>query len=670
MRRIMFLGLAVWALSACNGGEDFSDATIAGCPIGANCQENASGDVLVSLIGPQVENLGYQCGGSLFKTQPEEETVGGTTVPAYQAVCPNTAQSIEFFIGSGIFEGNRVPLGEFYFPRQLMRDAYQITLADLVESPARRAADDPLVIYPAALVLALDSDPSTDLVEIPDKAHEVIDEDFANVVPEARFSQDDFATFETDWQDYFDELPNVPGLNSLSETSAKEAVQAGNNRSRSGFYVLENGPECAIVSFGCQDRTNEESEYQNIFFSLRVLMLPDGSLLGGGPAARSQQNSSEQTSITNTDFVALKAGSQVNDELFLTDNPADEDARDVGIDGLLNTNNLTSDTRLSGRFLGQTLYNNVDFGNGSDYSLDYANPPHRLKAGEQGRANGDLFIGDTLGNPGGSAEKGFPFRASKTGGKVQAKLDSEILSDLTATNYTVTLKRACLDGESDPSNQCDSIPDPTPSTDENEEIGEGGNYPSCIRALNQPPTNPDDEGPLADTDPCSDGTEVSEERDRVVESSDGSTYDSFCIAISNAPGEEGIITTGARGACPTVADEFPIGFVTRTFADDNRASVVMLLSPGAENVPKIPQFGSEIQGLIDLNQNCHPLLSAQEDKFDLGLRARWLDSYYPSKLDRKFRENDAEPSNDQLEKVQAYQLGAVEFHKDTLSCQP
>ena len=76
MRHLTFIAFTVLALAGCNGGEDFSDATVPGCPLGANCDLNPRGEIFVELQGPRVANLGYSCGNSTGYTRSEEEMVG------------------------------------------------------------------------------------------------------------------------------------------------------------------------------------------------------------------------------------------------------------------------------------------------------------------------------------------------------------------------------------------------------------------------------------------------------------------------------------------------------------------------------------------------------------------------------------------------------------------
>jgi len=133
------MAFAALALAGCNGGEDFSDATVPGCPLGANCDINPRGDSLIELQGPRVANLGYRCGNSNGYTRDEAYTPAGLNieVPAFHALCPANSRSVEFYIGSAIFEGNRVTLGSYQLPQQLRKGTYQLTLADLIESPRR-----------------------------------------------------------------------------------------------------------------------------------------------------------------------------------------------------------------------------------------------------------------------------------------------------------------------------------------------------------------------------------------------------------------------------------------------------------------------------------------------------------------------------------------------------
>ena len=90
MRHLTLMAIAALALAGCNGGEDFSDATVPGCPLGANCDINPRGDSLIELQGPRVANLGYRCGNSNGFTRDEAYTPAGVDieVPAFHALCP------------------------------------------------------------------------------------------------------------------------------------------------------------------------------------------------------------------------------------------------------------------------------------------------------------------------------------------------------------------------------------------------------------------------------------------------------------------------------------------------------------------------------------------------------------------------------------------------------
>lgn len=608
MRHLTLMAFAVLALAGCNGGEDFSDATVPGCPLGANCDLEPRGDSLIELQGPRVANLGYQCGNSTGYTRAEEVTIGDVVVPPFHALCPADSASIEFYIGSGLFEGNKVSFGRYLLPQQLRKGAYQITLADLslddpVTSPKRVAlkadtmdATSP-VLNRSALLHALNSmgnDPKQAIIIPGDPAQKADDGDPNTIIdaqpslaPDRGFSGTDYEAFKAAWQGFIDRVNTESPTDGFDTDTAdyEERLTFGNDRSRAGLYAFEVAGECIILE-GCDFGGDSGS---TVSFTLNALIVPDGSILGGGIGVRASDGTNQIL-----DYLGFDSNAGLSDLLELQNQQ----------DGALTVNLLSrdigdapadnTDGKISGRFLGSSLYAGVEIDGKSDFKLDYPGSSTTLDQKDKGEINGKLL--DENLNP----DSPLPFRATKTG-FVQALPDSDIVLDLAGT-YTMRLMRACVDDDlgNDDAN-CSDIVDPTPGTpDENEEISDsGGNYPQAIG-----------------------GETISRERFRL----DENDVDEFCLVITT----NGLVATGVGGACGT---DYTVGFVTRTFSDPKSANVSLRLAPGLDVAGDIPHFNTTIEGRIDLaTGSCAPMYRLADENFEIGLRARWVEESYLPRL--------------------------------------
>ncbi|MEH6782483.1 MAG: hypothetical protein V7688_01305 [Alcanivorax jadensis] len=635
MRHLTFIAFTVLALAGCNGGEDFSDATVPGCPLGANCDLNPRGEIFVELQGPRVANLGYSCGNSTGYTRSEEEMVGGVEVPAFHALCPANSNSIEFYIGSDLFEGNNVSFGRYLLPQQLRKGTYQVTLADLsldnpITSPRRVALKahsmdaTSSVLNRSALLHALNgmgNNPDQAII-IPGKPAEKADlgdpntilDAQPNLAPDSGFGGTDYDAFKAAWQGFIDRVNTESPTDGFDTdtTNYQARLELGNNRSRAGLYAFEIAGECIILE-GC-DFGGEAGS--TVSFTLNALILPDGGILGGGTGVRA---SNDQDQIL--DYLGFDSNAGLSDLLQLQ-NQQDESlaidllSRDIGDAPADNTQG-----KVSGRFLGSSLYAGVEIDGRSDFKLDFPGSATTLAPDDKGEIEGKL-LNENL-----DPESPLPFRATKTG-FVQALPDSAIISDLAGT-YTIRLMRACVDDDlgNDDAN-CSDIVDPTPDTpDVNEEISNsGGNYPELIG-----------------------GETITRERFRV----DENDVDEFCLSISSS----GLVATGVGGACGT---DYAVGFVTRTFSDPKSANVSLRLAPGLDVAANAPHFNATIEGRIDLEVGgCAPMYRLSDENFEIGLRARWVEDSYLPRLVLADLGDDRTNAEDR--RVASLVSGAVQF---------
>jgi len=640
MRFLFVLTTLSLALAGCNGGEDFSDATVPGCPAGAGCDPSSRGDVLIELAGPHVSNLGYTCTGTnvvFFTSATDQQSVDSdgnvVTVPAFNALCPDGAQGVEFLIGNALFEGNYLSLGSIEFPSQEAYTRYAVTVADLKNSPFREPASDAQSRNVAALIQGLDVDPATpDVVEIPNAAHEVYDND-----PETYEQPIDtavYADFRSDWDPFFvavnaqltsgslagmDPDPNVP--------LAK--VERANGYTAAGNYSFRS---CLIIT--CRDDNPSSSASEDIVtinlpgrltndtaLGQPPLILPNGKVMGLGLAARGS---------TQADFkqelVAFTASTAVNEKLQF------ENASVVSIEPGGDT-----DLAVQGRFLNKIVYNNFLPENGvgkTDIELNYPSQASSLASNDEGNLTGTL-VGDAVDLPLSGELEAAP----------QTEPDETVIDDLAlAGPFTVRLMRACL-SQDDPAD-CTEIA----NLDIEAAEDGSGNYRAEINAKSVT-----DEQPRADYY----GSAV------------------FCLDVISdiSSPDYGVVMAGpADGTCPTsAANSWAVGFVTRTLTDSNSANISLLLAPDAAQPDVTANFGVTIEGRVDLDDACTPMYRTGDDNFDAGLRALWVDGYYPYIQQKEWiaalsPPASGEPDNtvndlpeDQQEMLVAISQGAVQF---------
>ena len=634
MRHLTLMAFAALALAGCNGGEDFSDATVPGCPLGANCDINPRGDSLIELQGPRVANLGYRCGNSNGYTRDEAYTPAGLNieVPAFHALCPANSRSVEFYIGSAIFEGNRVTLGSYQLPQQLRKGTYQLTLADLIESPRRTEVQDGAAgtaspaLNRSALLHALNqqgNNPDAKII-IPGEQDLPADSGDPNTILDAQpelaagngFDYSDFDEFKSAWQGFIDRVNTETPIDGFAnDTGAYEdRLVEGNNRTRAGLYAFEIAGECIILD-GCDFGGVDGS---TVSFTLNALVLPDGDILGGGLGVRASEGGDEVL-----DYLGFRSTAGLSALLELQNQ--DDDSLSVNLlsAGIGDAPANNTDAQVAGRFLGSSLYAGVEIDGNSDFKLDFPSADTSLQEQEKGRTTEKLLDAQLTGQP-------LPFRATKTGFvQAQPVVATELVGD-----YTIRLMRACVDddlGDDDDTGVCMDIVDPNEDTDENEEISNsGGNYPETLG-----------------------GETVTRERVRMDENDIGE----FCLRIN----ADGLVTTGAGGAC---GNAYGVGLVTRSFDDPKSANLSIRLAPGMDLRADTPHFNATIEGRADLTadaNNCAPLYRLSDENFDIGLRARWVEeTFLPRIVLAGFGD---EPSDPEARRFNSLRSGAVQFFK-------
>ncbi|MCK0152568.1 hypothetical protein MWU49_02530 [Alcanivorax sp. S6407] len=650
--RVLFALIALpLALVGCNGGEDFSDATVPGCPAGAPCDTSVRGEVFVELTGPKISNVGYKCSGSevVFFTSDQERTTTDTdgevvVIPPYTALCPAASQEIEFFLGNGLFEGNKITLGSFLFPQQIRKDSFQVTVADLILPPSRSSLDNS-VLFRSALLQALDNDGDPDNeVSIQGRTpneeelgtgvdiNEVIDNN-AGLIPSQPFDgYPDFAAFKLAWEDLLAAVDTAligaskPVVENFDpDTSAYEVriLQAA-DRSRAGLYILESAGEC-LVAEECDFTAQDGSRFT---MAMRGLVLPSGKVLAGGQLFRSIDSTTEEL-----DFVGLQSTASVSDTLFLVNSDFMSESVQLTGAGIGEATPSVTDAQLQGRILGQTFYTGVTIGAGSDFDLDYPTTNYTIKSNEKGELAGTL-LGRAVPRPDDddpeTIESPMPVRGTKTG-EVEVSLDLTLLAAAEG-DYRISLMRACVGEGDDGNGECSAIPNPTL------EVGE--NYPDSI-------TRGD--------------TTVEIETERVREDEHDTPIRDFCLSIDGA----GLITTGDNGACGTAHQ---VGMVTRTLPDSNSVNVFLRLAPGLDVRGVAPHYNVEIQGRIDFDDACAPMYRLGDANFDDKIRAGWVDLQFLPAIQRSNWSSQDNPTDLERLVFASLQSGAVQFAQD--GCPP
>ena len=151
----------------------------------------------------------------------------------------------------------------------------------------------------------------------------------------------------------------------------------------------------------------------------------------------------------------------------------------------------------------------------------------------------------------------------------------------------------------------------------------------------------------------------------------------FCLDVISdiSSPDYGVIMAGpADGSCPdSAANSWAVGFVTRTLTDSNSANISLLLAPDAAQPDVTANFGVTIEGRVDLDDACTPMYRTGDNNFDEGLRALWVDGYYPyiqqkewvaalpAPADPDETNNLSDLTEDEQEMLVAISQGAVQF---------
>lgn len=670
MRFLFVLTTLSLALAGCNGGEDFSDATVPGCPAGAGCNPSSRGDVLVELAGPHVSNLGYTCTGTnvvFFTSDTDQQSVDSdgnvVTVPAFGALCPSGSQGVEFFIGNALFEGNYISVGSLVFPAKELAADYKITVSDLVSSPRREPASvTDQVRNVAAFIQGLDANPAEEsFVKIPAEAHDIADDLGADAVSalNGTFTETDYLAFQDTWEDYFlavdDAAAGGPFMLNPFPNIPLARVIAANGYSFAGQYRFDTC-RSQLSAFFCDADENSVIGKDLRFPYLKgfvpdgqggtrevtsepPLVLPNGRLLGLGKAIRRVEVVGEPGEFeVEQALVAFSETAVVDESATLS---ADAKMLSVAPDGV----GADVDMAFQGRFLNKRIYNDFVPDSAPDESrpdveLDYPSLAPELNDTEAGKVMGELLeAGSTVELP----------LTSEVLSSSQVMPDQTFITELASVApFTVRLMRACL--ESDPDSDCDEI------ERIDFEVGSGPafNYPSEI------------------IDP------VEEEMPR--EDIHGTTE--FCLDVVDLPGDirNGLITAGPIGDC----GKWDVGFVSRTIEDPKSANLTMLLAPGAESAvdTTAPNFGVSIVGRVDMDtaDDCYPLYRTggpgDSSNFDNKVRAAWVDDYWPEIRLQELQDGlgEGETLDDEdLAPVLANSRGAVQFFAgdpNDLTCDP
>lgn len=627
----MAVVLGAAGLASCNGGEDFSDVNLPGCAFGAQCTENLAGNRLVELVGPRVDNLRYRCGtgnsGSISRLRDEEVvTAAGIRVPAFTAVCPASARKLEFFVGNGFFDsstnspGQVKVIGTMFFPTTSLQvpqgttpPVLSVTLNDLVESARRVAKSDAKVRNRGLLLSALDSDTGDDVIYIPDELHTLVGDRFDDLIGNRSLDTPGENAFRDDFQPLLDALNDELALTSgdpgfrefpddLEVNGFNSRLQAAMNLSRAGYYAMGYNDNDGILEF---QGTTKDPDFDNLGrFGASLLVLPSGNVVGLGSVLIS-------TVDAGGDRETLR------DAVFASGTLGDELDFDVTFSGLLPIMEVT-DLELSGRMLGEIMYNGIAGAQGagnSDVKIDQPDMPYQPDvAVDFGRLTGD-FVGvdtDAMINDADDDAPGLPVRAARQPRSV-VQLDQEILDLLDGSRYFITLKRGCRDDELD---------GPACDEDDNEiSEQEAEFYPRRFEVIEAV------DGSGESTVELTFSFDFETARKNGDEDSGA---ESVCIEIREDNGN-GIIYVGQDDQCPHVStEEYAVGYVTRTtFTEDDVPESVGIVMYLAADATGHDQLGTQIEGRISLLECSRPLYRLSQDNFESGIRASWVDNYLP-----------------------------------------
>lgn len=649
-------------LAGCNGKEDFSNVDLPGCPAGALCEETPRGDLLVEFAGPRLVNIGYRCGASLGRTYAEPTELDGRMVPAGAAVCPQSATSVEFFLGHGVYLGNVLSIGRAALPQLAVLTiqgedgtvwgVQRLSLADVLESPRRLPATDARVRNRAALLLALDSDTSTEDIELPEVLHGaegVINQRYQELVRGRSLETAEFSEFKDAWEPLLAAVGEEVGGNNApyifpSEADVKARLAYSAGLTRAGFFEIGyQESEAAIFSLIGTDKAPATGRTGTMSGS--VLVLPTGELIGLASALLSRVEGSDPAQ-TELDMLSFSREARLDDELVLSN---------VALQGLMN-NDVATDIAISGRMLGNALHHGVRSPNGAvDYALMYPTMFYRPVDADFGRILGTFLgspVADLLLKKPDPAPEGLPVRMARLALGAN-HLDAAAL-DAAAGFYRLTLRRGCTAAE---------IADDTEETCETIEEKNGLNYEGGYQIE-------------AGTD-NTEAVNFTFTKDRPRGSGlDNNSLAEMLLEIRQVDGH-GIVYAGRNGECPTgdAQYDFPVGYVNRTVVDEGvveSAGVVLVLSGDANEQDDLRYFGTEIQGRIALNgsgPDDRPIYRLSDEHFEDQVAAQWIDNYLPQKYyQTQGVESVDELTDEQKQRLLAHVRGSVEWEYLGPSC--
>lgn len=656
--------LLITVLAGCNGEEDFSNVDLPGCPAGALCEETPRGDVLVEFVGPKLLNLGYRCGASLGRTYTGPTEMDGRIVPAGAAVCPAQATSVEFFLGYGVYLGNVLPIGRAALPQlavltQKGEDGtewgvQQLSLADVLESPRRLPFDDPRVRNRAALILALDSDTSTDDIELPEVlygAEGLINQRYDALVRGRSLETADFAVFQDAWEPLLQAVREEVGGNNApyifgTENIVLERLAYSTELTRTGaFEVGYQESQAAILGLTGTDKQPAADHLGTLSGSM--LVLPTGEIIGLASALLSNPQAGNDGAETEQDMLSFERGARLDEGLVL---------EDVAMRGLMN-GDVVTDIALGGRFVGNALHHGVRGQSGVDYALMYPTMYYRPVDADFGRILGTFLglpVADLLHKKPDPAPEGLPVRMARL--ELSAsELDSDAL-DATLGFYRLQLLRGCTDSETGNGSAvtCSSI-------EERNELNYAGGYQIEAGTETSEPVN----------------FTFTEETPRGEDFENTGAAEMY-LEIRRV-GRHGLIYAGRNGACPIndVQNDFPVGYVSRTVVNEGvieSAGVRLWLVGDAQEQDALRHFGTEIEGRIALdtaNPNDRPIYRLSDEHFADEVAAQWIDLYMPQAY---FQRQDV-ASVDELtdaakQRLLAHVRGSVEWEYVGAVCPP
>jgi hypothetical protein len=632
-------------IAGCNSGEDFADAELftpilKPSPGGGGPLPEGTEFLEIEFVDDPVVNLGYECQGDagLFYIPAPGNGLGEEDNQVFDlpsvARCGLDATAVSFFIGATEDSESRVELGRMFMPQQLKNPRYQVSTADIIQSPARlpvpddvdaptTTADERRAFFMAALLQVLDQDSYQGFIDIPDAAHQAV-LDHANLLPEPLWDYDTYGDFQTAWDPWLAEVDAESGTSVNpwpSENQVRQTLQPGTDRSTAGTYTFVFAP----YSYEFID-TGEGTLTAPLVLELPVLVYPDGVSRGVGFIGNlNAENGSTQLGASN--IVAVEQTAVLEEERTLDS----DDGAFWTISNVFEENSTeVIDMELSGRFLGVGLYYALDgppatSPDESDYDVDYPQSGiYEVQPGEGGRYAGDAF---------GENYSEELLQGSKRGSAAvyYDQATADLLGPGSSVFYQMTPYSACF--ESPPS--CDPIPLDERGVTYPTTVTVGGEQYDLTHEKLRPGT---DDNPDGEDGGAVQNTFYLEIRDDGYILTD---LDKDCAA-----------TTGDHDSGYSDGDnpEYRVGFITRASeVTDTPASmnITLHMAGPAELHDVLPHYGLRTIARINLSDSDKPLYRTADDNFADELRATWIDA--PELLGYAFnryeREN-GEPSTD------------------------